>query len=156
YYMHHLERRLHARDADLRTAHPFDWGLEFLARGNGSHNPREVIAEFTEKAIAKSDSFFTPRRASRSDFHFDGVSLKFPSDIRTPYEKNNLACARYFRAENSNSVVIVLPQWNAQASSHVALCEALNRFAGVSALRLSLPYHDGRMLDGFTRADYLV
>ncbi|MGH9754375.1 MAG: hypothetical protein ACREA2_16470 [Blastocatellia bacterium] len=47
------------------------------------------------------------------------------------------------------------PQWNAKEDSHVALCRGLNRF-GVSALRLSLPFHDQRMLDGFTRADFLV
>jgi len=51
--------------------------------------------------------------------------------------------------------VIVSPQWNAQEDSHVALCRGLNHF-GVSALRLSLPYHDRRRLDGFTRADFLV
>jgi hypothetical protein len=37
----------------------------------------------------------------------------------------------------------------------VALCELLNR-AGLAAVRLSLPYHDQRMLPGFERADYMV
>jgi hypothetical protein len=54
--------------------------------------------------------------------------------------------ARFFPAAEGDGAVIVSPQWNAKEDSHVALCRGLNRF-GVSALRLSLPYHDQRMLD---------
>ena len=51
--------------------------------------------------------------------------------------------------------VVVLPQWNADAEGHVGLCRLLNRF-GISALRLSLPYHDARMPPELRRADYIV
>ena len=47
--------------------------------------------------------------------------------------------------------MVVLPQWNADAGGHVGLCQLLNRF-GISALRLSLPYHDRRMPRELTRA----
>ena len=48
-----------------------------------------------------------------------------------------------------------MPQWNADAEGHVGLCRLLNRF-GLSALRLSLPYHDARMPPELKRADYIV
>ena len=51
--------------------------------------------------------------------------------------------------------MLVLPQWNSDAEGHVGLCRLLNRF-GISALRLSLPYHDARMPPELTRADYIV
>ena len=51
--------------------------------------------------------------------------------------------------------MVVLPQWNADADGHVGLCRLLNRF-GVSALRLSLPYHDARRPPELNRADYIV
>jgi hypothetical protein len=153
--MHHLERRLHARDVDARLSHPFDWGLEFLGNGQSDHDPRQFIKQFNAETIAGSDVFFAPAPSRRSDFEFDGFWLRFPSAVNTPYEKNNLVHARFFAAESGAGAVIVSPQWNAREDSHVALCRGLNRF-GVSALRLSLPYHDRRMLDGFTRADYLV
>jgi hypothetical protein len=51
--------------------------------------------------------------------------------------------------------VLVLPQWNADAQGHVGLCRLLNRF-GLTALRLSLPYHDARMPPELRRADYIV
>jgi dienelactone hydrolase len=51
--------------------------------------------------------------------------------------------------------VVVLPQWNSDAEGHIGLSRALARF-GISALRLSLPYHDARMPPELTRADYIV
>jgi dienelactone hydrolase len=49
----------------------------------------------------------------------------------------------------------VLPQWNSDAQGHIGLSRLLARF-GVSALRMSLPYHDARMPPELTRADYIV
>jgi pimeloyl-ACP methyl ester carboxylesterase len=51
--------------------------------------------------------------------------------------------------------VLVLPQWNSDGDGHVGLCQLLARF-GISALRLSLPYHDRRMPPELQRADYIV
>jgi hypothetical protein len=51
--------------------------------------------------------------------------------------------------------VVVLPQWNSDADGHIGLSRLLAR-CGVSALRLSLPYHDTRMPPELTRADYIV
>jgi hypothetical protein len=53
------------------------------------------------------------------------------------------------------AAVLVLPQWNADSNGHVGLCQLLARF-GMSALRLSLPYHDARMPAELHRADYIV
>jgi dienelactone hydrolase len=50
---------------------------------------------------------------------------------------------------------VVLPQWNADAFSHNALCAIFNKF-GVSALRLSKPYHDIRRPSELERSDYAV
>ena len=51
--------------------------------------------------------------------------------------------------------MIVMPQWNADAFSHNALCALFNRF-GISALRLSKPYHDIRRPAELERSDYAV
>ena len=51
--------------------------------------------------------------------------------------------------------MLVLPQWNADASGHVGLCKLLNRF-GLTSLRMSLAYHDRRMPAETQRADYHV
>jgi dienelactone hydrolase len=53
------------------------------------------------------------------------------------------------------AAVLVMPQWNADAGGHIGLCKLL-AWNGMSALRLSLPYHDQRMPPELNRADYIV
>src|SRR2546425_274308 len=77
-------------------------------------------------------------------FHLTGDVLTFPSPVETPHAANNLAHARWFPAAGSKKAVVVLPHWNASAGQHVALCRGISRL-GISALRISLPYHDLRM-----------
>ena len=93
-----------------------------------------------------------------SDFTLDGEWLTYPSAVDTPHAENNLVRARYLPDHSPagrKRAVIVLPQWNADADGHVGLCRLLNRFR-ISALRLSLPYHDERMPPELRRADYIV
>ena len=87
--------------------------------------------------------------------------LRFTSPVRTPYPENDRVNARWFPAPPAKmagkpkQAMIVMPQWNADAFSHNALCSIFNRF-GVSALRLSKPYHDIRRPAELERADYAV
>ena len=91
--------------------------------------------------------------------------LRFTSPERTPYPENDQVNARWYPAPPQSyddqvrgrpkQAIIVMPQWNADAFSHNALCSLFNRF-GVSALRLSKPYHDIRRPAELERADYAV
>ena len=113
----------------------------------------------TEYALTPAD----PERARDGD----GGVLRFPSALATPHAENNVVTARWFpslaarsRAGNGHAgdpgpAVLVLPQWNADAGGHLGLARLLARF-GISALRLSLPYHDMRMPPELERADYIV
>jgi hypothetical protein len=51
--------------------------------------------------------------------------------------------------------VVVMPQWNSDEGGHIGLAKLLAYF-GISAVRLSLPYHDWRMPPELERADYIV
>jgi hypothetical protein len=87
--------------------------------------------------------------------------LRFTSPERTPYPENDLVNARWYPApahkdpKRPKQAIVVLPQWNADAFSHNSLCAIFNRM-GVSALRLSKPYHDIRRPEELERADYAV
>jgi hypothetical protein len=87
--------------------------------------------------------------------------LRFTSPVCTPYPENNRVNARWFPAPaekmrgKAKQAIILVPQWNSDAFSHNALCSVFNRF-GISALRLSNPYHDIRRPAGLERADYAV
>jgi hypothetical protein len=146
------ERNLSQRDTN-RTVRPFEWGLEFLAEEPASDNPRLHLMEYARQAVAESDAYHSYQPVK--DWRLDGAHLTFTTPSPTIYPKNNTVHARYFPTNSRGRVVLVLPQWNADAQSHMALCRMLNHF-GLSALRLSLPYHDFRMPDELKRADYML
>ena len=87
--------------------------------------------------------------------------LRFTSPVRTPYPENDQVNARWFPAseekmrDKPRQAMIVMPQWNADAFSHNVLCSLFNRF-GISALRLSKPFHDIRRPAEIERSDYAV
>jgi hypothetical protein len=87
--------------------------------------------------------------------------LRFTSAVRTPHPENDIVNARWYpapadkQAGKPKQAIIVMPQWNADAFSHNALCTMFNRF-GISALRLSKPYHDIRRPAEIERSDYAV
>jgi len=82
--------------------------------------------------------------------------LTWTSSVTTPSVENNTAYATYFPHEtNRKAAVIILPHWNAKAGTYFDLCKFFNK-VGLSALRLTLPYHEERMPPELERADYLV
>lgn len=87
--------------------------------------------------------------------------LRFTSPERTPYPENDLVNARWYPAPTHKDparprqAIVVLPQWNADGFAHNALCDIFNRM-GISALRLSKPYHDIRRPSELERSDYAV
>lgn len=87
--------------------------------------------------------------------------LRFSSPVRTIHPENDQVNARWYpapaqkQAGKPKQAIIVMPQWNADAFSHNALCSLFNRF-GISALRLSKPYHDIRRPAELERSDYAV
>ena len=89
--------------------------------------------------------------------------LRFTSAVRTRYPENDVVNARWYPAPEPSAkqvgrpkqAIIVMPQWNADAFSHNALCTLFNRF-GISALRLSKPFHDIRRPAELERSDYAV
>ena len=119
--------------------------------------------------MADTDTFFTPPptadyRLARATEGSGGreAMLTFPSALETPHRENNTVYCRYFPARtrqaghgSRRAAVLVLPQWNADPGGHAGLCRLL-AWNGLSALRLSLPYHDRRMPPELTRADYIV
>lgn len=164
---HAWERRLVAVTTD-RVVRPFEWGLDWLPEAAQAEEPADGLRTWAAAATADSERFYAVPPAE-GGFRFDGHRLEFRSAVETPHPRNNVVRARYFAAPRANGAartdaapggsgrraVVVLPQWNADADAHVALSRLLARF-GISALRLSLPYHDARMPPELHRADYIV
>ena len=158
-FFHAWERRLSDVTTD-RVVRPFEWGLDWIPdNGHAAEPPRDVIDRYVSNVMADTDAFFTP--PPTTDYTLtpaaDGDLLTFPSAFTTPHESNNTVRCRYFRPKKAGgrAAVLVMPQWNSEPGGHVGLCKLL-AMNGMSALRLSLPYHDQRMPAELHRADYIV
>ena len=148
----------HARRDNNRIVRPFEWGLEFVNQYANGDDPRAVFNEHTARAMDCSEEFYA--LPAISDFALNGDRLSWTSAIKTPSAENNIARGRLFvpRRERKNkprAAVVVLPQWNAQPDSHVEACRIFNGL-GMTALRLTLPYHEERRPPDLERAEHLV
>jgi hypothetical protein len=160
---HAWERRLAAATQD-RVVRPFEWGLDWIPQnGCRSADAAERTATWVRNIMSDTDRFYSA--PATADYTLRGLTrgealLTFPSAIDTPHRENNTVYARFFsptraKKESRQAAVLVLPQWNADADGHVGLSRLLTMY-GLSALRLSLPYHDHRMPPELHRADYIV
>ena len=160
--MHNRERH-YAMLNDNRVVREFEWGTEFVNPNANGDDPRRVFRDHTKNVLANSDEFFfSPEikdyklRTSTQHSALSTQHLSWTSAIETPSPENNTAYAQFFPHEgNKKSAVVVLPHWNAKAGTYFDLCKVFNK-VGVSALRLTLPYHEERMPPELERADYLV
>lgn len=170
-YMHRQEREFAMRD-DNRIVRDFEWGTEYIAPNANGNDPRKLFADFAKHTVEHSEEFFINPEISdfrfeisdpksqisdlKSEISTDQKRLTWTSGIETKTKDNNTVYARYFpHATNKKSAVLILPHWNAKAGSYFDLCKLFNRI-GLSALRLTLPYHEERNPPDIERADYLV
>jgi dienelactone hydrolase len=162
---HAWERRLAAAATD-RVVRPFEWGADWLSpNGHAATPSRDRLQEWVGEVMADTGAFFYA--PPTEDYQFKGAApeqrrngeagtLRFSSALTTRHVENNTVTARWFPARRARErAVVVLPQWNADAEGHVGLSRLFAR-CGISALRMSLPYHDARMPAELTRADYIV
>ena len=173
-FFHRWERQLASVDQN-RIVRPFDWGVDWIPaaeRDRVDHDdPSLEVRAWVERAMRDSDAWFAvePARSYGSaDLPADAKPgermVTFESAVTTPHPENNTVYARYFpattkpRADGTSKTrraVVVTAQWNAGEDGHVGLCRLLQRI-GISALRLTLPYHDRRKPPGLERADYVI
>ena len=160
---HRWETRLADSSRTTRVVRPFEWGLDWIpSNGHPPHSsPERAVRDWIDTVMQDTDAFFTP--PPTADYSFMPASngngetgtLTFPSALTTPHAANNTVYARLFAAQNKRRAVVVLPQWNSDAGGHIGLSRLLARM-GITALRLSLPYHDHRMPPELSRADFIV
>lgn len=152
-----LNRQIAERsDEFFGYATPTDFRLE-------RRHPQLFPTNVRPETLAQDADF--KRRAASGELD-QAEFLRFTSPVTTPHPENDQVNARWYpisegqkaellRAGKPLQAMIVLPQWNADAFSHNALCEIFNRF-GISCLRLSKPYHDIRRPAELERSDYAV
>ena len=145
------ERKLTLRDTNRRVF-PFEWGVKWLGH-DVTRSPLQELKDYAARSVANSRQFFDP--GPMKDARLENGCLTFSTPQPTPYDFNNRVSCRLFPAEGKGAAVVVVPQWNADPNGHVGLCKVLQKL-GMTAARLSMPYHDDRRPPGMERADYMV
>lgn len=159
-WMYQWEDQLCSVSTD-RIVRPFELGLDWAERWPCSKDvPRDGLSDIewlkrvNQRAIETSDEFFGYEGPTDFQLRHDKW-LEFQSPVVSPCPANDRVKALWFPAKTGKKAVVVLPHWNSKLPQHNALCAGLQKL-GISALRLSLPYHDFRMPAEFQRADYAV
>jgi Prolyl oligopeptidase family len=131
----------------------FAWGLEHIGGSAHESDPRGWLDHFVTGTLADSDNWFAATPAE--DYSLDDHNiLTFSSAIASPWPENNRVHAQFFQARRSGPAVVVLAQWNSRWEEQQNVCHWLNQL-GITAIKLSLPYHDRRAIPGHPRADHL-
>ena len=147
------EKRLSLVDT-RRKVFPFEWGLEWLGLSSSNGNaPVDLIREWAERALQDTERFYSTVEPRQLEWRENRIH--FSSPLETPFRENNRVRCRIWEHSSRDSAVIVVPQWNADESSHVGLCQLLERL-GMTAVRITLPYHEERAPGGMERADLMV
>jgi len=141
-----------AQEPNRRTL-PFAWGLEHIGANGESTNPREFLARFAERTLVQSDEWYAAPAAQ--DYAIEGDVLTFTSALTSPWRENNRVYGQLFRAKRKGPAVVVLAQWNARWEEQQNVCRWLQRL-GITAIKMSLPYHDQRAIPEHPRADHMV
>ena len=156
WYEHWIRRYEHRRwtNDDNRMVRPFEWGIEHIGGNIEADEPRAFVRDYARRAIENSAEWYAPGEVR--DFQLDREDvLTFTGPMESPWPENNVVHGQFFPARNNGAAVLVLPNWNAKWHGQAALCHWLQRM-GISAMKMSLPYHDRRMAKGHERADQLV
>lgn len=138
---------------DNRMVRPFEWGLDHIGGRADDPDPRAFLRRWSAETLEHSHEWFAAGPAE--DYRLQDNILTFRSAVASPWPVNNVVSARFYPAKKSGPAVLVLPNWNAKWHGQVELCRWLNKL-GISALKMSMPYHDRRMVPGHERADQLV
>src|ERR1700682_222136 len=157
--MNWLERNIHRYEHTLwttddnRRVRPFSWGLEHIGGSPDEPHPTEFLRRYAKSAIESSREWFATTPAN--DYRLDKENvLTFTSAIQSAFPENNTVHAQLFPAKKKGAAVLVVPNWNARWHGQLGLCQWIQRL-GITALKMSLPYHDRRMAKGHERADQI-
>lgn len=153
-YIRHREEQLAAEDDENKLFTPCQWGLGLLQDKHDGKQSYEILLDYVMKQLASSDEFFKPTEHPVYSFSSDGI-LTFPSEIKTESEENNVVRCRVFTSSSETRAIVILPHWNASPEPYDRLAQIVS-WSGITAIRMTLPYHTERMPPGMKIADFMV
>jgi dienelactone hydrolase len=114
------------------------------------------IEEFCVLAdhAAADPTFFDDPGGTDQGCERQGEWLKFPSDISTDVEENNVVQARITDSGSLDHALVVFHHWNARARNRM-IANFLSR-RGITVVEIAMPYHFERSRPRSLHADYML
>ena len=119
----------------------------------------EKIASFEEFCVLADQAvvdptFFDALSVSEQGFERLDGWLKFPSDISTDIEQNNVVSAKITESGSFDQAMVIFHHWNASARNR----QIANFFShrGITVVEIAMPYHFERSRPGSVHADYML
>ena len=106
-----------------------------------AHPNLEKLVVWSKEQTQNPQLFFEAH--APQDLKRNGTQIHFSSPIQTATPENNQVYGDLFESKKSKSAVIILGHWNANKPTYNRLARIYS-MSGISALRISLPYHDER------------
>ncbi|RWA95081.1 MAG: dienelactone hydrolase-related enzyme, partial [Mesorhizobium sp.] len=113
----------------------------------------EEFCALADQAVADS-AFFDEPSVSDQGFERQDGWLKFPSDISTDIEQNNVVSAKITESGSFDQAMVIFHHWNAGARNR----QIANFFShrGITVVEIAMPYHFERSRPGSVHADYML
>ncbi|TIR05366.1 MAG: dienelactone hydrolase-related enzyme [Mesorhizobium sp.] len=113
----------------------------------------EEFCALADQAVADPAFFDDPNVSDQGFERLDGW-LKFPSDISTDIEQNNVVSAKITESGTFDQAMVIFHHWNASARNR----QIANFFSqrGITVVEIAMPYHFERSRPGSVHADYML
>ena len=113
----------------------------------------EEFCALADQAVADPAFFVEPSANDQGFERLDGW-LKFPSDISTDIEQNNVVSAKITESGSFDQAMVIFHHWNASARNR----QIANFFSqrGITVVEIAMPYHFERSRPGSVHADYML
>ncbi|YCI07039.1 dienelactone hydrolase-related enzyme (plasmid) [Ensifer sp. D2-11] len=116
----------------------------------------ETIDEFcvlADQALSDSSFYDEPSGSGQGFERHDGW-LRFPSDISTDVEENNVVWAKITESGSLDQALVIFHHWNASARNRQIAQFFSQR--GITVVEIAMPYHFERSRPGSLYADYML
>lgn len=146
------ERRAR-RGEERKTATDFVLDAERAFPGAGKTTSIEEFCALADQAVADPAFYNVPTESIEGFEKKDGW-LRFPSDISTDVEQNNVVVARITECGSFDQAMVFFHHWNATARNRLIANFFSQR--GITVVEMAMPYHFERSRPGSTHADYML
>ncbi|SMH26215.1 alpha/beta hydrolase family protein [Mesorhizobium australicum] len=147
------EQRARRGDEGKKTT-DFDLDAERAFPGAKQVTGIEEFCVLADDATADPTFFDDLGRGADQSFERQGEWLKFPSDISTDVEENNVVWARITDSGCLDQALVVFHHWNASSQNRQLASFFSNR--GITVVEIAMPYHFERSRPGSLHADYML